>query len=142
MRQAENLQDESAMKLAAIQEKDATRTRSGTKKARAGKKISSSTTRSKESSKGRRWKRRHRRIGGGNIVEGRRSTADTLDKASGLHQNRIVVARWQQSRKQQQQLATRPEARERVVGSMVTSAAVVIRIAIRCLSGKRRQWIG
>ena len=56
-------------------------------------------------------------IGGGNIVEGRRSNTDTIDKASGLHQNRIVVARWQQSRKQQQ-LATRPEAGERAVGSM------------------------
>jgi hypothetical protein len=81
-------------------------------------------------------------IGGGNTVEGRRSNTDTLDKASGLHQNRIVVARWQQSRKQQQQLATRPEAGERVVGSTVTSAAAVIRIAIRCSSDKQRQWIG
>ena len=39
-------------------------------------------------------------IGGWNIVEGRRSNADTLGKASDHHQNRIVVARWQQSRKQ------------------------------------------
>jgi len=74
-------------------------------------------------------------IGGWNIVEGRRSNADTLDKASDHHQNRIVVARWQQSRRQQQ-LATRPEAGERTVGSMVTSAAAASRLAIRCSSGK------
>ena len=74
-------------------------------------------------------------IGGGNIVEGRRSNADTLDKASDHHQNRIVVARWQQSRRQQQ-LATRPEAGERTVGSMVTSEAAASRIAIKCSSGK------
>jgi hypothetical protein len=77
------LQKESAITLAAAQEKNATRTGSGNaaaqRKAKQAAKDGGGSGDISDSS-------------GGSIVEGIRSNAAALDNASGLHQNRIVMA--------------------------------------------------
>ena len=77
------MQNESAITLAAAQEKNATRTGSG--KAAAQRKV-------KQAAKDGGGSGDISDSSGGSIVEGSRSNAAALDNASGLHQNRIVMA--------------------------------------------------
>ena len=77
------MQNESAITSKAAQEKNATRPGSG--KAAAQRKV-------KQAAKDGGGSGDIGDSSGGSIVEGRRSNAAALDNASGLHQNRIVMA--------------------------------------------------